>query len=189
MDNCLGQSHAPEDSPVSSDTSGITTTLLGDAIALGEETSTSVSATVRIVDHGRTTIAKGIVTARAVAQPGDGEVAFADTVTEVLVTGADKVSIKTKVISVIDETGSYEITITRFRAIDREDRVDILKITHKIDEDDYHFLVPDIDGNIAVAEFDAQANGTDSFVGVDVFALAVEDELSQSTVMIVAAIG
>jgi hypothetical protein len=167
----------------------MTTILLGDAIALGEETWTSVSAVVRIVDHGRATVAKGIVTAKAVAQPGDGEIAFADTLTEILVTGADKVSIKTKTLTVSDETGSYEISITRFRAIDREDRADSLKITHHIDDDDYHSLVPDIDGNVAIAIFDAQVNGMGTLVQVDVFALAVEDELSQSTVMITAAVG
>jgi hypothetical protein len=47
----------------------------------------------------------------------------------------------------------------------------------------------DIDGNIALIEFDAVAVGDDTLVSVDAFALAIEDELSVSQGLIEIAIG
>ena len=52
-------------------------------------------------------------------------------------------------------------------------------------EDDADLL----EGNVAIATFDAQAVAEDTFVSVDAFALAIEDELSQSTIMITSAVG
>jgi type VI secretion system secreted protein VgrG len=49
---------------------------------------------------------------------------------------------------------------------------------------DYAQASVNIDGNIALIEFNAVAVGDDTFVGVDAFALAVEDELSISGCLI-----
>jgi len=46
----------------------------------------------------------------------------------------------------------------------------------------------DLQDNVAIAIFDVLASGNDTFVAVDVYALAIEDELSLSTVMITSAV-
>ena len=39
----------------------------------------------------------------------------------------------------------------------------------------------DLQDNVAIAIFDVLASGNDTFVAVDVYALAIEDELSEDT--------
>ena len=46
----------------------------------------------------------------------------------------------------------------------------------------------DLQDNVAIVIFDVLASGNDTFVAVDVYALAIEDELSLSTVMITSAV-
>jgi hypothetical protein len=163
------------------DTSGMAASICGDAVAAGEDTLTEVDATVRMRDRPHSTVVKGKVTATAAAE---GEDAFASAYTDVSVSAADKIVVKTKNISGSGEDGSYDQSITKFKAIDKDGKdgetVVIYKGKDKHDSD----ADVDLDGNIAAATFDAQASGQDSLVAVDAFALAVEDELSQSTVVI-----
>jgi len=46
----------------------------------------------------------------------------------------------------------------------------------------------DLQDNVAIAIFDVLASGNDTFVAVDVYALAIEDKLFLSTVMITSAV-
>jgi hypothetical protein len=62
----------------------------------------------------------------------------------------------------------------------------IQKTKDKYDSGDDPF---ELDGNIAVATFDAEVSGEDTLVAVDAYVLAIEDELSLSTVMITSAVG
>jgi hypothetical protein len=176
------------------DTDGLATFVVGDAVAIGEETLSLVSATSRIADNGNKTKAEGSVTATAVASSSPDATTLASANTDVAVTGADKVVVKTKEISIELDEGSYGTSTTKFKAIDRsrtddETQASVTKVKHheRLGGDaDY---LTELDGNVASATFDAQAAGQDSLVVIDVFALAMEDELSLATVMITSAVG
>ena len=101
------------------DTDGLATFVVGDAVAIGEDTLSSVSATSRIVDSGNKIKAEGFVTATAVASSSPDATTLASADTNVAVVGADKVVVKTKEISIQDDEGSYSTSTTKFKAIDR----------------------------------------------------------------------
>lgn len=172
---------------------GMVTVLYGDALAIGEDTLTRVDATSSIVDQGKKITAEGVVKAVAVAE---GDTTYAGADTDVLVDGADKVKIKTKEKIVQEEGVSYEVEVTKFKAVDRPNKDGETKVIihekagHKVVDDDHTDDDVDLlDGNVAIATFDAQAIGEDTFVSVDVYTLAIEDDLSQSTVLITSAVG
>ncbi|MGK9168550.1 hypothetical protein KXR53_19710 [Inquilinus limosus] len=161
-------------------------TLYGDAVASGEDTLTEVDSTSRMHDLGLASIGGGEVTATAAAE---GEDAFASASTDASVSGADIIIANTKHSSGTGEDGVYDQSATKFTAIDVP-LIDLPTLviantteTHDSDAD------IDLDGNHATATFDAQASGQDSLVTADAYALTVEDEFSQSTVMTTSAVG
>lgn len=175
------------------DRGGMATFVYGDAVAIGEDTFTSVDAVSSIVDKTNKTTAKGMVKAVAVAE-GDTPYASADT--DVWADGADKVKIKTKETIVEKDGVSYEVEVTKFKAVDSVNKDGETKVTVHEKSDyksvfDHHTEVGAdlLDGNVAIVTVDAQAVAEDTFVSVDAFALAIEDDLSQSTIMITSAVG
>ncbi len=168
-----------------SGTASIETVVIGDAAAAGQETFTSVDATVTAADLGNKSIVKGEITAVAIVEPTESETVFADAFTDVSVSDADKIKIKTKIVS----ASNGETSKTKFKAIDQDGYDGDPKVVYKIKEKTVDEIATDLDGNVAIVKFDAQATGENSLVQVDATALAIEDELSLSTVMVVSAVG
>jgi hypothetical protein len=178
------------------DDGGMVTFLIGDAHALGQDTLSSVEATLGLTDHGNVTKAAGVVVAVAIS---DGSVdgppyVLADT--EVIVSGADKLHIKTSTIPVEQGGVSYEISVLTFKAMDHanKDGETKVKIHDKSPDTDHpgHDVLDftiQLDGNVATATFDAQASADNSLVQVDAHVLAVLDELSASDVVIHSEVG
>ncbi|MGK9168549.1 hypothetical protein KXR53_19705 [Inquilinus limosus] len=162
-------------------TNGMTASVYGDAVAGGEDTFAKVDATVNMRDGPQSTVVKGTVTATAAAE---GQDAFASAYTDLSVSGADKIVVKTKNKSGSGEDGSYDESVTKFKATDKDGKDGETVVIYKGKDKHDNDADVDLDGNIATVTFDAQASGQDSLVSVDAFALAVEDELSQSTVVI-----
>jgi hypothetical protein len=170
------------------DTGGMTTVVYGDAVALGEDTSTSVDVSVQTkVKNNGATVTKGTVVVVAESESPDG---YANATTGIAVSGADSVTIKTKDKSGGDGDSSYDTSIMKCKVIDSPYESGgpevIEKTQEKYDSSDV-FL--DLDGNIAIATFDAEVIGQDTLVSVDAYVLAIEDELSLSTIMITSAVG
>jgi hypothetical protein len=187
----IGDTRHTADSGNSADTGGLLTVVYGDSLALGEDTLTVVNADVEMKDAYSKTVAKGKVIVLAAAESPDGGDAFADTTADISVSGADKVKIKEHTLSIGDDDSAYEITILKFKATDSHNETGGSKIIEKTTEKnidgpvDLHHL----DGNLAVVFFDNQVNGYDTFADADAFALAIEDELSVSTVILASAVG
>jgi len=163
--------------------------LFGNSVALGIDSETAVNASLKLVDHGHVTVAKGVVKASAIAEaPIDGT-AFADAETSATFSGADIVLITTKEKSGGEDGNAYDISVLKFKAIDFEywnGETIVIQVDKSLKHEHLH---RDIDGNVATVDWDARALAENTFVGVDAFALAVEDQLSISTVLISAAIG
>lgn len=180
----------PKKTPTTTaDSSGMAVLVYGDATGVGEDTLSVVNATVNVTDNGKVTKAKGKVVALAAAESETDGTAFANTATDVSAEGADKIKIKTKHITVNQDGESYDLTVTKFKVVDKANKDGPTKIIEKTKEVVDHDISLDLDGNVADLNFDVQSHATDSLVTVDAFALAVENELSVSTVMIVAASG
>lgn len=171
-----------------SDTSdGMATELFGEAYAVGDETLTWVDVISSTVDLGGVTKATGEVTVTAAAS---GEGAYASAVSDIMVEGADIVIIKTKSKSFDGETGSYDASVTKFKAIDIEHKEDgTMRVIYNNKETYDADATIDPNGNIAIATFDAQASGENTFLSVDASVLVLDDELSQSTVVVASAVG
>lgn len=173
---------------MTSDTSdGMATELYGEAYAVGDETLTWVDVVSSTVDLGEVAMATGEVTVTAAAT---GEGAYANAVSDIMVEGADIVIIKTKSKSGSNESGSYDASVTKFRAIDIEHKADgSMKVIYNNKETYDADATIDPSGNIAIATFDVEASGTDTFASVDASVLVIDDELSQSTVVVASAVG
>jgi hypothetical protein len=175
----------------SGDTGGMKTVIWVDSLALGEDTLTLIDADVQTRESHWKTTTKGKIMVLSAAESPDGD-AFADTTADVSVEGADKIKINTHTKSGGDGDSAYEITIIKFKAVDFDKKTGeptvIEKTTEKVDNaDDLAHL--DLHGNRAMVMFDNQVNGHDTLADVDAYALAIEDELSQSTVILISAVG
>lgn len=177
------------DSTVGTDGDGMAALAIGDAVAIGEDSYTSVTIKLKTLDNGKVAIAIGTAegTAAAESPPGDG--AYTGVETDFAVDGADLVIELTRTSSGDCETGSYESSTTMFRAIDISRVVDAIRTVSVELSQDGGCDDLDLDGNVAIAAFEVEVRGDDNFAGVDAFVLAVEDELSLSTVLATAASG
>jgi len=180
----------------SADDGGMVTVLIGEAVALGQDTLTSVEATLGLTDHGNVTKATGVVVAVAISDGlADGSL-YVNAFTGSEVFGADKVHIKTATIPGEQDGVSYEISVLTFKAMDHanKDGETKVKIHDKSPDTDHpgHDVLDftiQLDGNVATATFDAQASADNSLVQVDAHVLAVLDELSASDVVIHSEVG
>jgi len=168
-------------------TSATAITAYGDATAIGSDTYTSASVTTDLVDHKHVTQAKGEITALAAADAHDETMALASAYTDLAVSGADKVIIKTIRESGHSDGGEYDYVATQFHVIDNDHKDGSTKvILHEKDIVDTDIALS-LDGNLAQVDFDVQAHASDSYVAVDAFALTLEDQLSISRLMATAA--
>ena len=174
----------------STDTGGMVTVTYGDASALGEDTFTSVSVNLRMNEHLRVTIVNGEVVAVAEAESPDGGDTYANATTDIAFSGADLVINRTTDQTGCDADGSYAISKTNCIAIDlpidfnEPLAVEIAQEQNYGGDDSI-----DLQGNVAIATFDVLASGNDTLVTVDAYALAIEDQISLSAVMITSAVG
>jgi hypothetical protein len=174
------------------------TVLVGIADAVGHDTFTSVdvTSTLTVHGHGNVTKAEGVVSATAIAEGSPEESLLAVAYTDVGISGADKVKVHTSTISFEQDGISYEVSVETFKAMDHakkdgETKVKIQDKSPDLDHPGHHNVdfATDLDGNVAIATFDVQATGHDSFVAVEATVLSVEDMLSSSAVVIVSTVG
>jgi hypothetical protein len=186
---------------------GLSAALGGEAVALGEDTLTVGSVSAEMEDGGAVTTLDGTATMAAASEDPDGEAqALTDTFAEVsdsaefvFVANVETSSNEqNKEGSTATSTSTTQVTAYNLESSGDEDgdvdavdpvaddkptATDASESTNEVSssspEADWN-----IDGNIAIAEFDAIAIGDDSFVNVDAFALAIEDELSASAVAV-----
>lgn len=173
------------------DDGGLAAVLSGDAVAVGLDTQTSVEATVRLVDRPKVDLARGQITATAVAEGAGGEMLFTSATTDVAVAGADLVVALTRTLSYSEEGTSYTRSITRFIAIDI-DGIELGQLVINLERDRQARHDPEPDpspsGNLATLAFDATATGENTFIDVRAETLAIEDRLSLSTLVIEGAV-
>ncbi len=179
--------------------------LYGEALALGEDTFSSVESSSQIVARGHTTVARGYVRAEAVAEGEEEDGLFADAITDVTVFDADLTIIWTSDKSVDSDGVIVDVSLTRFFAIDlpfwegnttvvigenQEIEIDgeLGRLAQRILEKRLGVEL-DFDGNLANVEVEADALGENTFVNVDAYALAIEDQLSESSIFVTAAVG
>jgi hypothetical protein len=172
------------------------TVLVVTADAVGHDTFTSVdvTSTLTVHGHGNVTKAEGTVSASAIAEGAPGESLLAHT--DIGISEADKVKVHTSTISFEQDGISYEVSVETFKAMDhaKKDGETTTKIHDKSPDLDHPGLdnpdfAIDLDGNVAIATFEVQANGPDSLVAVEATVLSVEDMLSSSAVVIVSTVG
>jgi len=173
--------------PATTDSSGLAVSVYSDAIATGEDSLTSVKATMNITDHGQMTHAKGMVITMAAAESSDGNPTLASTLNDLTTSGADKVIIKTNHLTGTSDDGTFDITITKFKAIDNDHKDGGTLVIQLDKEKDGLHADLDLDGNLSTLNFHVEANGHDSLAEVDAFALTIEDELSIATLLMTGA--
>jgi len=171
------------------ETNGSAVTVTSDATAIGDSTLTSVKSDVVVTKSNHVTKMQGTVVTVAAAESTDGDAPIATTMTDVSFAGVDKAIVKTKHKTIEDDGVVYDVTITKFKARDsdrKDGNADIKYITHDKTGGD---IDAHLDGNLATVGYNAQAHGQDSLVVVDAYALALEDQLSVSTLVVTAAVG
>jgi hypothetical protein len=189
------------------DSDGLSAVLGGDAIALGEDTLTVGSVSAEMVDGGSVTTLSGTVDMLAAAETTDGATAqaLADTFADIssgtefsfsytLTTTGNQQSAAGSATTSTSTTGvtAYNLSLSGGDAggtFAETDPIVPLDTSEPCSAQGGAGDDGDIDGNIAILDFDVLAVGEDTFVGVDAFVLAVEDELSSSSVIVEVAIG
>jgi hypothetical protein len=97
---------------------GMTTELVGGAVAIGQDTYASVTAISSVVDHGEKVTARALLNATAAAESPNGDTQFAAADTSAEVFGADRVSIKTVNRSYESDGVAYETSVSKIKALD-----------------------------------------------------------------------
>lgn len=159
------------------------------AVAVGEDTLTEVATTGDISDKGPVTIATITVEATAAAE-GGFTWALADTY---VYSNADISILKVKEGSLDEDGVSYVSSYATYKSIHLPAHVNlpggpknkVIVIDHDEDLD----LDIELDGNVATVTFDVEVSGDDTLATVDAYALAIEHRLSESAVLIEAAVG
>jgi hypothetical protein len=183
------------DAPPSTDGSGMVTVLIGDAAALGQDTLASVEMTLGLTEHGKHTKEAGAVLAVAISDGSEDGTPFVLADTDLIISGADKVHIKTATVSGEQDGTSYEISVLTFKAMDHANKDGDLKVKIQ-DKSDHGHQIHDIadltihvDGNVAIATIDVHASAQNTLITADASVLAIEDELSLATIVTTGAVG
>jgi hypothetical protein len=180
----------------------------GDAFAAGENTLASASVTAGVSSGAASTEAHASATFEAAAtSQGDAATYAAATAFANLTGHADRnVSLSYTSSSMSQQDGmtaSEATAIVELYALDVHGRASGVEAYSSdlpsagpdaLGEDDdggSQEWDPDfaLDGNVAFFDVFAEASGEDSFVEVDLFAMAVEDQLSNVTVLVTTAVG
>jgi hypothetical protein len=186
------------------DDDGMAYELFGEAFALGDDTFASIDTVSRIVERGKSFVAKGYIVAKAAATDDEADAMFSDAITDVSVTGADLTLTWTKDITIVSDDYSLDVSITKFFAIDvpfwngdttiavsQDGEIDIdgrlPRFAKKFIERKFDNVL-EFSGNTATVDFDATAQGENTFVDVDVNVLALEGELSEAAIIVTGAV-
>lgn len=179
------------------DSDGLAAALGGEAIAIGEDTLTVGTVSAEMDATGAITTLDGEVDMLAASEsPEDPAVAITDSFADVS-DGADFVYTATVTSSSTEQTSTgstatsssttditaYDLDLSSGEGSSGGDGVADSDIAETGDQEastSTADLDEDLEGNVAVIEFDATAFGDDTYVSVDAFALAIEDELSAS---------
>jgi hypothetical protein len=170
--------------------SGTAVVLQGDAYGTGGDTLSYVTAELSVTTktNGQTKVkATGEVTALAVAEAGEDGSADTTAFTTAYSTDADKVKIRTTETTFEDGGVSYTYSVTTIKVMD-SDKEKEPKISYKEKTKDLSEAPVDIDGSVALAEFNVTAEGPETLADVDSHVLALDEGLSQSTVLATAAV-
>lgn len=192
MKNAKGKGNSPANNPPVDDAAdgcGMQVILQGEGVAVGEDTLTWIDADLNLVDFGKISFARGAIWVGAAAESSEEDVAFAIAQAEALALGADRVHIKTVHWHFGDGDSAYELTVLRIKAFDHEKLNGETKFTYVDKEMHGKYSPLTLDGNEARLSFNAKVEGNDTFLSADAFALAVEDALSQSSLLIIAEVG
>jgi hypothetical protein len=187
----IAQKSSPDDSQ------GMGVVVGGDAFAQGTDTLTAGNVSGTLIDRGSVTSAELSAAMVAASQsPTGGAIAEASTIAGVssgseVVVGATIQSAS----STQGRTGSVATATSATNLVAYDIHPSTAGGSTVVGTDatgendpfagaDYAQASVDIDGNIALIEFNALAVGDDTLVSVDAFALAIEDELSVSSAFI-----
>ncbi|WP_372624826.1 hypothetical protein [Falsiroseomonas sp.] len=172
------------------DSEGLAGTLGGEALAVGDDTFTFGSITAEADGDGYVSEIDGSVTMTAAAEASGDDVLYvsADTFaatsdgTEASFTYTEDSSSTSQTTTDSTATVSSTTTLSAFNIESSETETELSTSTGSTDPDWTFDTVEetDLDGNLAILEFDAQAYGDETYVSADGFVLAVEDELSLS---------
>lgn len=182
------------------DSDGLAAAVGGEASALGDDTLAAGSISAAMIDDGSVTSVDLSATMEAVSEDDESAFAWADTFAgvsdgaEVIVgytvendsshqssTGSTAISTSTTNVTAYDihpDTEGDAASQTDSASGDDAPLTDGQQESRSGSIEDDASL--DLDGNIALLEVDAVAVGDDSFVGVDAYLFAIEDELSIS---------
>jgi len=176
--SCHNGSPGPVSSTVTVSTS-ITTTLAVSADAVGSDTFSDITATVKMVDRGLLTFASGTVTAIAAASSSTGSSPYAQTTAMLDITGADLVVYSS---SENTSTGS-ESSVTQSLSLDFL-AIDVSWLTAAIMEGEQEVSVgptsSSLSGNLASFSANLVAEGDNGFTDLAADAIAIEDLMSSS---------
>jgi Ca2+-binding RTX toxin-like protein len=172
-------------------------TFAGSTVAVGQDTLSQADVTVRVIDRGRFTFAYGQADLVASSLSDVTELAYAAVDAQWGIFGADITVESSLRLSGQGEIngGSWSTEISRsgFFALDIEGislvcepDITLFRNDPRCSRGQQPLQPPNLDGNVANASFDATAFGHDTFVDVVVDNLAVEGQLSNTSVAITA---
>lgn len=192
--------------------------VMGDASAVGTDTFAGIDAEAAVTDGSYTDSLSASVDATAIAESGDGSSFTTANAAIEVIGSADVFfgTSQTSTSTVVNESGSVSVSETSIDvnalsfsdgSVPEESDVGMVSELEPMsdpvelgtsepyivetdacdcyDEGDHSF---DIDGNLAAFDIQATASGDDSFVDVTADAIAVEDQFSSATVVVIVAV-
>lgn len=167
------------DRPQTTSSTGLVTTISGDAFAVGQNTSVSGTITASTKDVGAVTLSSATATFTAIAQSAEGDV-YAAADTSASADGADLLICRTMNTTGTDDSGGLTTmtatSTTSLFALDLEN-VDLPFGALSVGPTSWHddpCLTGIIDGNVATLDASAQASGENTLAEVDMSALTTD---------------
>ncbi len=164
----------------------------GEAAAYGTDTYAFVASDLTTRQFLNGGFAHGEIGAEAAATADDGDLAFAAAQTYASVTGADFVFLWSAERETTDPSGSASTASSslRFIAFDhpRFDFGGSFVWSSQRSLQEYEATSTSLDGNVAGFDISAEAYGTNTYAGTEVYAFVVEDALSSASALSFAAV-
>jgi hypothetical protein len=159
----------------------LTTTMSGDAVAVGDNTLVTGTTTVKTTDVGPVTKTSGKTTFTATAQSSDGDTTYAAAYTYADAEGEDLLISRTQTSTGTNHMGNQTtmtaISSTSVFALDIE-QVDLpigpITIDRMVEQEEDCDAAA-IDGNVALFDVEIQAYGEDTYAGLEAFVLTTDD--------------
>jgi hypothetical protein len=186
----------PKNSAEETGDGGTAVILTGDATALGGDTLSYVSADLSVTvktngNSGKSMVkGDGDITAIAVAEAAEAaesDSSITTAFTTAFASDADKVKIKTTEATFEEDGVSYSYSYTTIKVWD-SDKDKEPTLSHKIKTKELSEVSVELDGNLALTDFDITAEGPETLAVVESDALALENQLSESRLSATAAV-